>query len=158
MQVFRLLRSMTSIFSTIINFTLRTMLERIHKINFLSSMEYDDEIQFPRTKRRVLHLNEEWESTLPTVDDITSSIKKAKDEAISLCNGWGMELDHYDDTILLNDKLSIVENALMYDNEIDNNEGDIAKEIVLHHEEAISINEDVMRLTLIKSKGSNLPT
>ena len=154
-QMFRLLRSMTSTYSTIINFTLRAMLERIHKINFLSSMESDDEIQFPRAKRRLLHLNEESETTFtwPTVDDITSSIKKAKDEAIS-----AMELDNHEDTILLNDKLSIVENAFMYGNEMDNNEDDIAEEIILPREEAIGIKVDMMKLTLIKSKGSNLPT
>ena len=164
-QMFRLLRSMTPTFSTIINFTLRAMLERIHKINFLSSMESDDSLEFPRAKRRLLHLNKETEATftVPTVDDITSSIKKAKHKAISICNSCCMELENYDDTILLNDKMSIIENALIFDNEVDNNEinnneQDIAEEIVLPREEAIGIKEDMIRLTLIKSKATNLPT
>ena len=137
-QMFRLLRSMTPTFSTIINFTLRAMLERIHKINFLSSMEADDSLEFPRAKRRMLHLNKETEATftVPTVDDITSSIKDAKHEAISICISSCMELEKYDDTILLNDKMSIIENALIFykeidNNEINNNEQDIAEEIVL---------------------------
>ena len=67
---------MTPIFSTIINFTLRAMLERIHKINYLSNMESDNEIQFPRAKRRLLHLNEESDATfaIPSVEEITSSL------------------------------------------------------------------------------------
>ena len=110
-QMFRLLRSMTPTFSTIINFTLRAMLKRIYKINFLSSMESEDSLEFPRAKRRLLHLNKETEATftVPTVDDITSSIKKAKYEAINICNNCCMEIKNYDDTILLNDKMSIIE-------------------------------------------------
>ena len=92
-------------------FTLRAKLERIHKISLLSSMESDDEIQFPRANRRLFHLNQESEATLslPTISDISSSIKKAKDEAISIRNSCGMELDNYDGTIILNDKLSITD-------------------------------------------------
>ena len=57
-------------------------------------MESEDEIHLPRAKMRPLHLNEESEvtSTLPTVDDISSSIKKAKDVAMEICNGCDMEL------------------------------------------------------------------
>ena len=63
-----------------------------------------------------------------------------------------MELENYDDTILLNDKMPIIENALISDNEIDNNEinnneQDIAEEIVLPREEAFGIKE-----------ATNLPT
>ena len=36
------------------NYASVAMLERIHKINFLSSMEAFDEIEFPRDKRRLL--------------------------------------------------------------------------------------------------------
>ena len=116
-QMFLLLRSMTPTFSTNINFTLCTMLERIHKINLLSSMESDDSLEFPRVKRRLLHLNKEKEATfmVPTVDDITSSIKKAKHKAISIFNSCCME--------------SIIENALIFDNEIDNNEIDNKQDI-----------------------------
>ena len=74
-----------------------------------------------------------------------------------------MELENYDDTILLNDKMSIIEDALIVDNEvdnnmIDNNEQDIAEEIVLPGEEAIGIKENMIKLTLIKSKATKLPT
>ena len=77
---------MTPTFSTIINFTLRAMLERIHNVS--SSMESDDSWEFPRAKRRLLLLNKETEATftVPTVNDITSPIKKAKHEGISICN------------------------------------------------------------------------
>ena len=95
-QMFRLLRSMTPIFSTIINFTLRGMLERIHKINYLSNMESDNEIQFPRAKRRPLHLNEESDATfaIPSVEEITSSLMEAKNEAINICRSCCMELEN----------------------------------------------------------------
>ena len=38
-ETFRLLRSMTPTFSTVVNFSVKGILERIHKLNFLSSME-----------------------------------------------------------------------------------------------------------------------
>ena len=120
-------------------------------------------MEFPRAKRRPLHLNKETEAafTVPIVDDITTSIKKGKHEVISICNSCCVELENYDDTIILNDKMSII--ALIFDNEIDsneinNNEQDIAEGIVLPREEAIGIKEDMIILTLIKSKAINLPT
>ena len=95
-QMFRLLRSMTPIFLTIINFTLRGMLERIHKINYLFNMESDNEIQFPRAKRRLLHLNEESDATfaIPSVEERTSSLMEAKNEAINICRSCCMELEN----------------------------------------------------------------
>ena len=56
-QLFRLLRSMTPVFSTIINFSLKGVLERIHKLNYISSIECTEEIIFPRVQRRLLQLN-----------------------------------------------------------------------------------------------------
>ena len=58
-QMFRLLRSMSGTFSTMVNFTLKGILERIQKLNYIASIECTDEIVFPRVKRRLLHLNEE---------------------------------------------------------------------------------------------------
>ena len=158
-QMFRHLRSMTPIFSTIINFTLRGMLERIHKINYLSNMESDNEIQFPRAKRRLLHLNEESDATfaIPSVEEITSSLMEAKNEAINICRSCCMELENYEDTILLDDKMSIFDYALV-DSEIEIHEEEISEEVVLTQDEVISIRKDMSRINLIKSKGKNLPT
>ena len=67
-QMFRLLRSMTGTFSTIINFSMKGIMERINKLNFVSSIECSDDIVFPRVKRRLLQLNERSDETfqLPT--------------------------------------------------------------------------------------------
>ena len=49
-QTFRLLRSMSSNFSTMVNFTLKGILGRINKLNYVASIECIEEIVFPRTK------------------------------------------------------------------------------------------------------------
>ena len=72
-----------------------------------------------------------------------------------------LKFENYDDTILVSDKMSIIE--LIFDNEVDNNEinnneQDSAEEIVLPREEAIGIKEDMILQTLIKSTATNLPT
>ena len=46
-QVFRLLRSMTPMFSTVVNFSMKGVLERAHKLNFLASVEASEDISFP---------------------------------------------------------------------------------------------------------------
>ena len=51
-QLFQLLQSMTSIFSTVINFTMKGIMKRIHRLNYLSSIESADNIIFPHVKRR----------------------------------------------------------------------------------------------------------
>ena len=68
-----------------------------------------------------------------------------------------MELENYEDTILLNDKMSIFDNALV-DSEIEIHEEEIFAEVVLTQDEVISRREVMSRMNLIKSKGRNLPT
>ena len=161
-QMFRLLRSMTPTFSTIINFALRAMLERIHKINFLSSMESSNEIQFPRAKRRLLHLNEETDatSTLPSLEDITLTVKKAKEKAISDCNSCNMILKNYDDSHILHDKLIIIQNSMTSDSEIDFEDQDelVTESMMESHEQSIGLREDMTRLNVVKSDKTSLPT
>ena len=53
-SLFRLARSMTSTFSTILNFSMKGIMERMHKLNFLSSIESSEEIAFPRLQKRLL--------------------------------------------------------------------------------------------------------
>ena len=90
-------------------------------------MESDNEIQFPRTKRQLLHLNEESDAkfAIPPVEEITSSLMEAKNETINICRCC-MELENYEDTILLNDKMSIFDIALV-DSEIEIHEEEISK-------------------------------
>ena len=45
-QLFRLLRSMTPTFSTVVNFSMKGILEKIHKLEFISSSESDNSILF----------------------------------------------------------------------------------------------------------------
>ena len=52
-QTFHLLRSMTPTFSTIVNFSMKGILERVHKLNYLASVEASEEIVFPRVKRHL---------------------------------------------------------------------------------------------------------
>ena len=58
-QTFRLLRSMTGTFSTIVNFTMKGILERINELNYVASIECSENIVFPWVKRRLLQLNED---------------------------------------------------------------------------------------------------
>ena len=77
---------MTPTFSSIINFTLKGVLHRLHKLSYLSSCEASDDIVFPRVQRKILQLNEETENTfkLPTLQDILDAINVAKLCGISL--------------------------------------------------------------------------
>ena len=53
-ETFRMLRSMTSTFSTIVNFSIKGIIQRIHKLNHLSTVESSETITFPRVQRRLL--------------------------------------------------------------------------------------------------------
>ena len=57
-QTFHVLRSMAGTFSTMVNFTLKCIFERINKLNYISSIECTEEIIFPQGKRRLLQVNE----------------------------------------------------------------------------------------------------
>ena len=84
-QMFRLLRSMSGTFSTMVNFTLKGILERINKLNYVASIECLEDIVFPRVKRRLLQLNEESDRTLvvpSSIKDLHSHIEAAKVEVI----------------------------------------------------------------------------
>ena len=73
-QLFRILRSMTPTFSTMVNFTMKGILDKVHKLQFLATSESDETIAFPRVQRRLLQLKEESKATfaVPTIDNITA--------------------------------------------------------------------------------------
>ena len=98
-QLFRLLRSMTPTFSTIINFTLHGLLQKTHKLRFLSSAEASKEIEFPRAKRRLLQLKNETNNTLsiPTLFEVTAAIQEAKSKAVEMASSCKMNLSSYED-------------------------------------------------------------
>lgn len=76
---------MTPVFSTVINFSLKGCLDRIHRLNYISSIECSEDIILPRMKRRLLQFNEELEESfsIPLMD-VETEIKEDKKKAISL--------------------------------------------------------------------------
>ena len=177
-QLFRILRAMTPTFSTIVNFTMQGILNRIHKLHFLSSAECDNEITFPRVQKRLLQINEESSYTLstPTIKDITETIFAEKSSAIELAESCGMHFDSYDDRYFL--KLKSVKVALQHgiendgevDDEIDFAESQHGENVGLEqseiatasltNEEIITIKEDLSQIKLrkIRSTKNGLPT
>ena len=161
-QVFRLCRSMTPTFSTVVNFTMKGVLERAHKLNFLSLLEASDEIILPRAQRRLLQIKEESEETLtvPSIDDMTKIIKESKEEAIRKAEVLGMLLSSYDDNYLkYSNNESLLEAAFNVDLEDDVTISDIGDGLgdSRPHEEVITIRDDVSRIYLEKRKTS-IPT
>ena len=170
-SVFRLLRSMTGTFSTIINFTMRGIMNRINKLNFLAATECSEEILFPRLKRRLLQLKEESEQTFILPNDIMemySSIIAAKHNAIEPTKNLGMELESYDDDYLIRGTEFVIEAASQaisnMTDELDD-VGDISEisdefrtndEIAMYQEETLSAIKEKERL---RKQGSiGMPT
>jgi hypothetical protein len=71
---------MTPTFSTIVNFSLKGILVKIHKLQFISSSESDESIAFPRLKKRLLQTKDETEKTfdVPSEEAIKKPFWKAK--------------------------------------------------------------------------------
>ena len=155
-QLFRMLRSMTPTFSTIINFSLKGLLQKNHKLRFLSKAEASNELEFPRAKRRLLQINSETAKTLsiPSLSDLTSSIQNSKAVAIELASSCQMHLPSYDDGFLAEGRLKLVDNATLYDGEEEselgensqNNQSLQAEPILLDKE----TEEDLNSLRLVK--------
>lgn len=116
-QLFRLLRSMTPTFSTMIHFSLKGIMDKVHKLQYVSASECDENIIFPRVKRRLLHLKEECEQTfsIPSVEQITEEIIKAKVDAIQICRSCGMDLSSYEDKDLVKNVEKVLQGAIQND-------------------------------------------
>ena len=114
-QVFRLLRSMTGTFSTIINFSMKGVIGRINKLNFVSSAESSDNIMFPRVQRRLLQLNDETSETFTLPEDMASieqCILTAKREAIEDATACQMSLESYEDECMVRN-IEVISEAAM---------------------------------------------
>ena len=113
-QLFRILRAMTPTFSTIVNFTMQGILNRIHKLQFLSSAECDNQIISPRVQKRLLQTNEESPDTFstPRIEDITETIFAAKSSAIELAESCDIHFNSNEDKYFL--RLKSVEEALQH--------------------------------------------
>ena len=163
-QVFRLLRSMTPVFSTVINFTLKGVLERIHKLNYLASIESRDDIIFPRVKRRLMQLNEESDDTfdIPSLADIEAVVSEAKASAIRMAKECGMFLESYDDSKLAGGTSKIIENAVVFDGEPEESGESCEPDNEASEDSAPStelniIREDICVLNLRKQNSGGLP-
>ena len=161
-QLFRLLRSMTPTFSTMINFSLKGIIEKIHKLQHVSASESDDNIIFPRVKRRLLHLKQKSNETfaVPNVDLITDEISKAKVDAIEVCKSCDTVLNSYEDKDLVQNVEKVVEEARQHDQE--SNEGSIIENddysgpsgVAMMQEDIVTINEDLSIIKLRKKASS----
>ena len=171
-QLFRLLRSMTPTFSTIVNFSLKGILEKIHKLQFLTSAETDDNIVFPRLKRHLLQSKAEHTDTfaVPDINDVTKEILKAKNDAIALCSACGMKLASYEDSKIVKDIDNIVQEAIVNDDE--NCEITVLqtettsdatttttqeRDLPMPREQVVTICEDLSQIRLRKASNSGLP-
>ena len=153
-QMFRLLRSMTPTFSKIINFTLKGMLDRVHKITFMAAMEASGEIDFPRAKRRLLQLKEESDIMLqaPSATEVyTNCFMEAKNDAISECRQCSMEISSYDDNYLLKEKLRLTDIATFEDGEI---EFDVTAIDTTDPEIDNETENEIRSITLVKTPSS----
>lgn len=165
-QLFRLVRSMTPIFSTIINFSLKQLLERIHRLSFISSLECTDEIIFPRVQRRLLQLNEEADSTfiVPTIEEIETTICNAKQSAIITASQCKMHLSSYDDKDLVQETTILVADAVENDLEdeevcLEEDENRIEQERnLLDSSTVVEVREDLAVINLRKKRDSSFPT
>ena len=86
----------------IFKFYFSGILERINKLNYLSSAESSDEIIFPRVKRRLLQLKEESQDTfdIPELAEVERCILTAKINAVKISQECGMFLNLYGDNDL----------------------------------------------------------
>lgn len=163
-EIFRLARSMTSTFSTIVNFSMKGILERMHKLNFLSTMECSNDITFPRVQRRLLQCQKEGEQTFAVFphNEIDTLIQGAKDEAKRMASDLGMVLQSDEDSYILSDVIHVLAKAVEEDEEDEEySEPTISTESTHddpdRESELILIQEDLVSLRLSKSSTSGLP-
>ena len=155
---------MTSTFSTIVNFSMKGILERMHKLNFLSTMECSKDISFPRVQRRLLQCQKEGEGTflLFPHNEIDDLIQDAKDEAKRMASDLGMVLESNEDSYILSDVIHVLEKAVEEDEEEEEYSDPTDSTESTHHDpdlesELIVIQEDLVSLRLSKSSSSGLP-
>ena len=51
-------RSMTPLFSAVLNFSIKAVLKSVHTLNYLSTVESTKNMKFPRVKKHLLQLNQ----------------------------------------------------------------------------------------------------
>ena len=157
---------MTATFSTIKSFSLKGIVKKIHKLQFISASEPDESIVFPRLQRRILQTREESDQTflVPTIEATTEEIRRAKLDGVELSLACGMKLVSYEDKDLIKDAEQVVNEAVINDQEPcedsllmpEMEKG--ANDVMMNEDEAIAIHEDLSRLKLRKNDGVGMLT
>ena len=91
--------------------------ERIHKLQFISALETNERIVFPRLQRRILQTREESDQTflVPTIEAIAEGTRRANIDAVQLSLACGMKLVSYEDKELIKDAEQVVNEAVLND-------------------------------------------
>lgn len=150
---FRATRSMTSTFSTVVNYSIRDIINRADRISFINGVLFDlkEEFVFPRQKRK-----ENLGNVIinPDLDglDISEIINQAMEDALTEAEELGIDADRticwrMDTTavepehIELDDgEEEIIENELILDSE---GEKDLFKDFLANDKELVSPGENI---------------
>ena len=98
-STFRAARSITGTFSTIVNFSLLGFLQRLHRLQIQLQLElesFETGITYPRVEKHLTKIGHKEDAaekvSLSDVsdDDITATIKEAKEEAVKTIKDLGM--------------------------------------------------------------------
>ena len=143
-----------------VNFTLKGILERINKLNYIASIECTDEIVFPRVKRRLLQLNEESNeihSVPSSVEEIKRNILNAKSLAIDDANRCSMSLTNYSDSSLTKYRINI---SVSLDDDDNDDEGVSTPTncAQLTAEEEAILQEDYSQIRFAKNANKGMAT
>lgn len=86
--IFRQLRSMTTVYSTVTNFSLREIIDRINRIELQSEIAATNNFVFPRIKTGKKNLSANYE--LPSKEEIFAQIERCKKNAIEYAKRVGL--------------------------------------------------------------------
>ena len=141
---------MTGTLSTTVNFTLKDILERINKLNYISSIECTEEIIFLRVKRRLLQVNEESDETLslPTLEDVDKSVASAKLNSVNEAERCSIILPEYSDHYLTGDNVNFIDK--IDDGSDDEEETIIVEFVKITQEEFVTLQEDYSQIRVAK--------
>ncbi|XP_031350432.1 uncharacterized protein LOC116176097 isoform X1 [Photinus pyralis] len=94
-KFFRQTRSMTSTWSTVVNFDMLDLLRRRHRIQAINSIINDsgDKFVFPRERNKKLGANlRNKETFIPPTEELRNVIIKARDDAVNDCKILGIDM------------------------------------------------------------------
>lgn len=90
-QMFRQIRSFTSTYSTVVNCSIKEIVERINKIQLQSDIAFSlDDFEFPRVKTLEQDAQKHTTHPLPSKEDIRREIEKCRSKAIKFAIEIGL--------------------------------------------------------------------